>query len=532
MTKIYIIFFTLWVWAQVCYCQITFQKIIGGSGFELSTGISQLNDGSYIISGRTNSFGAGNSDVYFIKLDSYGDTLWTKTYGNIKDESSWSILQTKDGGYIITGVSTSFISLPTDTENIYIIKTDSNADTLWTRTYGGIGFIEGTDAKQTSDGGYAFFASTRSFGAGGFDYYLIKTNENGDTLWTQVYGGVNDDLFYRLQQTTDKGYLISGYTYSFGAGGADAYIVKTDSLGVLQWSKTYGGSRDDFITDAKQTTDGGFIFTGYTQSYNTNLLDTFTTFVIKTNSIGDTLWIKTYGANNTTVSHQVFQSSDGNYILVGYTGHTNGNSIGSYNAYLLKIDANGDTLFSKVVTTSFSEFNAAQATVDGGMIMVGDVNLSSVDMFLVKTDSMGNSSCGQSTTQTRVNKVSMVVTNPITQQNSTQTIVRNTNTLIGHGANINTLCTNAAIEQFTKNNLQLSVYPNPNTGSFTIIYTLEQDAIMYLYDVQGKQVYSINISAEQKSVEINNLDLQNGMYMYKVLNNGTMLNNGKLIILK
>jgi hypothetical protein len=153
------------------------------------------------------------------------DTLWTKTYGGIDFEAGYSVTQTKDGGYIIAGVTCYSFN-----NDAYLIKTDSNGDTLWTRTYGRIWGSNkdnwGYSVAPTSDGGYIIAGWTSSFGTGGYDVYLIKTDSNGDTLWTKTYGGSGDDFGNSVAQTGDGGCIITGYTFSYGAGDGDVYLIK------------------------------------------------------------------------------------------------------------------------------------------------------------------------------------------------------------------------------------------------------------------------------------------------------------------
>jgi hypothetical protein len=169
-------------------------------------------------------------DFYLIKTDSSGDTLWTRTYGGDDIDEGFSVQQTADGGYVIAGVTESFGAGDMD---VYLIKTDSSFDTLWTRTYSGEGDDHGYSVQQTDDGGYVIAGFTESFGAGEEDVYLIKTDSSGDTLWTRTYGGVGFDYGRSVQQTEDGGYVIAGYTNSFGAGGADVYLIKTDPDGMV-----------------------------------------------------------------------------------------------------------------------------------------------------------------------------------------------------------------------------------------------------------------------------------------------------------
>src|SRR5437867_391901 len=202
--------------------QTVFQRTYGGSGDDYGNAVQQTSDGGYIIAGSTSSFGVGG-DVYLIKTNALGDTLWTRTYGSPFDDYGYSVQQTSDGGYIITG---STGSCGPGCSDVKLIKTNSLGDTLWTRTYGGSFADRGYSVQHASDGGYIIVRSTPTCGSSDVDVYLIKTNALGDTLWTRTYGGSGNDYGNSVQQTSDGGYIVGGYTLSFGAGSSDVYLIK------------------------------------------------------------------------------------------------------------------------------------------------------------------------------------------------------------------------------------------------------------------------------------------------------------------
>ena len=161
----------------------------------------QTNDGQYVLVGITRSYIKNTDDIYLLKIDSLGDTVWTKTYYSIKDEWAGSVAQTFDGGYILAGRSS---NKGPGVSSVYIIKTDAFGDILWTRNYGGPNFDAAQDVLQTLDGGYAIVGYTYSFGSGSSDFYLIRTDDKGDTLWTKTFGGNSDDFAIRLRKKEEK----------------------------------------------------------------------------------------------------------------------------------------------------------------------------------------------------------------------------------------------------------------------------------------------------------------------------------------
>ncbi len=315
---------------------ILWTRIYGGIDADKCKSVQQCSDGGYIIAGETNSFGAGNYDVYLIKIDANGDTLWTRTFGGTGIDRAESVKEATDGGYIITGSTSSFGAGGKD---VYLIKTDANGETLWTKTFGAIDDEEGHSVQLTTDGGYIIAGFTESFGAGGRDVYLIKTDANGDTLWTSTHGGTNDDRGYSVQQCNDGSFVIAGDTKSFGAGNSDFYLVKTDANGETLWSRDYGGSAIDIGFSLQQTTDEGYIIAGSTQSFNVGYFDIY---LVRTDATGDTLWTRTYGSYNYEHGRSVQLTTDGNYVVAGWTW-TYGPGISAF--WLLKIAGDGEPLY-------------------------------------------------------------------------------------------------------------------------------------------------------------------------------------------
>ena len=246
--------------------------------------IQQTTDGGYIITGTsssTSNIGNGSTDVYLIKINENGIEQWSQIFGDYSEDRGNSVQQTQDGGYIITGSTNSYGNGISD---VYLIKTDSQGDSIWTKTFGGEYIDEGLSIQQTLDGGYIIVGNTESFGNGNSDIYLIKTDENGSELWFKTYGGTAVDEGLSVQQTLDGGYIIVGNTESFGNGNRDVYLIKTDENGNEQWTKTLGGEDDDYGRSVQQTTDGGYIICGTTLSFGNGYSDIY---LIKTDESGN-----------------------------------------------------------------------------------------------------------------------------------------------------------------------------------------------------------------------------------------------------
>jgi len=247
-------------------------KTIGGKKADMGTSLIQTSDGGYAIAGYTESFGAGEDDVYVVKLDANGNLQWTKTIGGKKADAGVSLIQTSDGGYAIAGYTKSFGAGEWD---VYVVKLDANGNLQWTKTIGGKKEDAGRSLIQTSDGGYAIAGTTQSFGAGEWDVYVVKLDANGNLQWTKTIGGPESEIGQSLIQTSDGGFAIAGETYSFGAGGRDVYVIKLDANGNLQWTKTIGGENDDRGFSLIQTSDGVYVITGVTYSFGAGGADVY-----------------------------------------------------------------------------------------------------------------------------------------------------------------------------------------------------------------------------------------------------------------
>ncbi len=206
------------------------EKTYGGVSIDEGYFVQQTKDEGYIITGRTKSKGVDVYDVYLIKTDKEGNKLWEKTFGGTNDDRGKSVQQTKDEGYIIAGYT---MSKGAGGADVYLIKTDKEGNTLWEKTFGEASYDCGKSVQETKDEGYIIVGWTKSIRmhTGGYDVYLIKIDKEGNTLWEKTFGGVSYDAGYFVQQTKDEGYIIAGLTESWGAGKADVYLIKTDKQG-------------------------------------------------------------------------------------------------------------------------------------------------------------------------------------------------------------------------------------------------------------------------------------------------------------
>jgi hypothetical protein len=324
--------------------QVEWEKTFGGAGDDRGYSVQQTSDGGYIIVGETWTSG-GWYDVYLVKVDANGNMQWSKTFGGLNHDWGFSVQQTRDGGYIIVGVTTSYGAGWAD---VYLIKVDANGNMQWSKTFGGLNHDWGFSVQQTRDGGYIIVGATMSYGAGGYDVYLVKVDANGNMQWNKTFGGRGDDRGRSVQQTSDGGYIIVGETWTSG-GWYKVYLVKVDANGNMQWSKTFGGRGDDWGYSVQQTSDGGYIIVGATTSYGAGGEDVY---LIKVNANGNMQWNKTFGGRNHDRGYSVQQTSDGGYIIVG---ETRSYGAGGYDVYLIKLSLGTIPPTTVTVTTTVTQ---------------------------------------------------------------------------------------------------------------------------------------------------------------------------------
>ena len=342
---------------------LQWQKTFGGIGWDEGRSVQQTSDGGYIITGFTRSFGQGDADVYLVKTDSNGNDVWQKNYGGIGDDKGAVVHQTSDSGYIIAGQTDSFGAGSSD---VYLVKTDPNGNSIWQKTFGGASIDRAFSLQKTSDNGYIIAGYTLSSGVGNYDVYLIKTDTNGNKKWQKTFGGNDRDVGRSVQQTSDSGYVIAGYTQSYGMGYHDVYLIKTNPNGDMQWQKTFGGSGNDIGDFVQQTADSGYIIVGNTRSYGAGSEDVY---LIKTDPNGNTIWQQTFGGIGFDEGRSVQQTSDGGYIIAGYTQLYD---TGRYDMYLIKTDPNGNSEWQKIYGGINGDIaKAVQQTSDGGYIIAG-----------------------------------------------------------------------------------------------------------------------------------------------------------------
>lgn len=357
--------------------ETTWSKTYGANSYASAYSVEQTSDGGYILAGRTHNSATGY-DFWLVKVDSAGNMQWNKTYGGTGGDFAYSVQQTSDGGYIFASTAYNPSSGGYD---FWLVKTDGGGNMQWNNTYGStytdsMGATWNYDdvaysVEQISDGGYVLAGSTGGDSGASLDFWLVKTDGSGNVEWSKAYGGFYDDVAYSVQQTSDGGYILAGSTSNLAnifdiALVYDFLLVKVDSEGNKQWSKSYGGTRYDFAYSVKQTSDGGYIVAG-TRDYAG--ITGYAFWLVKTDGSGNMEWNKSYGGSRDEMAYSVQQTSDGGYIAAGYT-HSFG--AGGEDIWIVKADGSGNLQWSKTYGSFYNdEAHSVEQTSDGGYIVAG-----------------------------------------------------------------------------------------------------------------------------------------------------------------
>jgi hypothetical protein len=332
MKKIILIFSLTFASFINLYAQ--WARTYGGNSIDNTNSIQQTNDGGYIAAGETASFGAGGGDVWILKLTSAGTIEWQRTYGGIDRDWATTIQQTRDGGYIVAAETYSFGAGGLD---LWILKLSSTGTIEWQRTYGGSSDEYASFIQQTRDGGY--IVAAHSFGPYSSHLLISKLSSTGAIEWQRIYwryGG--PDYAWEIQQTSDGGYIVAAQSWSLSAKQYDAWILKLTSTGDIEWQRTYGGTDRDRAQVCLPISDGGYIVTGWTRSFGAGQDDAW---ILKLTSTGDIEWQRTYGGSDTDhAEYPYIQYENGIKYIV--TGSTCSFGTGKSDAWILKLCSDGD----------------------------------------------------------------------------------------------------------------------------------------------------------------------------------------------
>jgi hypothetical protein len=312
---------------------IQWNQTYSGVGQSISETLIQTSDEGFAFAGYTYSMseGAGGLYTWLAKTDYNGNLQWNQTFGQLGTAIAYSIIQTNDHGYAITGG----YNTPSGGVEAYVIKTDSAGNLVWNTTYGNAGYDQLNTIIQESDGSYVLAGSTSSSSTGTSSLWLLKLDSSGNLQWNQTYAGLNSEILSNMVKTLDGGYALVGWSPVSGSSNVDFLLVKTDSSGAKQWSKTYSGLNVSQALSGIQTADQGYALAGVTNSSNTAFAKAW---LVKTDSLGNAQWNQTYGGSGQNAATSIVQASDEGYVLGGFTNST---GAGAEDFWLFKTDANG-----------------------------------------------------------------------------------------------------------------------------------------------------------------------------------------------
>ncbi len=355
-----------------------FERVVGGPAYDRGVHVTATRNGGYAVVGVTESSGAGRADVYLVRFDAAGKVLWSETYGGEDVDNGWSVLETDDG-FALAGFTKSSGNGGFD---FYLIRTDDRGGVVWEKTYGGEGDERCWALAPAAGGGFLLAGETNSSGAGERDWLVIETDAAGEQLWSKTYGGARDDRCFAVAAGPDGGYVLAGQTYSEGAGDRDAQVISIDADGEELWSKTFGGEGSDVGHSVCRTSSGDYLVTGYTASFDADHEDPY---LIRVRADGSTVWTRVLPVPRKCRVITGAQATDGGFFCVGFSVPPGGRR---GQALLLRASAGGELEWRRnffAGARGESLGYTVCTTADGGCVFTGHaVRDGNPELFLVK----------------------------------------------------------------------------------------------------------------------------------------------------
>ena len=308
-------------------------EAFGEEGADVARSIIQTEDGGYAVVGSIWTKYASKQDFWLIKLGENGNKEWDKTFDEDENDIAYSLIQTEDGGYAIAGSTGLRVWGET---NCWVIKLDVKGNMEWDSNFGGTGWDETYSIIQTKDEGFIAIGCVWSKGAGRGDVRVAKLNKRGNLVWDKTFGGRENDEAYSIIQTEDRGYAVAGFTVLEETGDRDILVIKLDKEGNKVWDRAFGGTSEDWANSIIQTKDGGYMVAGWTSSMGAGKTDVW---IVKLDKRGDLIWDKTFGGSENDEAHSIIQTDDGGYAVVGWT---KSKGAGNSDVWIIKLDENGN----------------------------------------------------------------------------------------------------------------------------------------------------------------------------------------------
>lgn len=519
MTKILISIFLI-TFQFLGYAQVSFQRMyrnikefnIGGS---FGATILQTTDSGYVILGiNSDTLNAGLNDIYLIKTNSFGDTLWTKIYGTSQLDYAYKIIQTSDGGFAFCGVSES---------NTILIKTNDVGDTLWTKKYLSSNYFSMAHSlKQTSDGGFILAGEVCTISPN-TDFLLMKTDIAGNLQWAKKYGGIGLERAFSVFEINGSGYILSGFSQSFSPMNDEFYVVRTDLNGNLLWSKIYGGNGTDIPYCMHNTNDGGFIMAGISSSFNGNNQDIY---IMKIDSIGNLIWSKDYDISLYDYANFLSQTNNNGFVVSG------GINIGGVNfsPFILKLNSSGNTIWSKTIDTNYIAYCGIQTNDNGYAFLTKRCDPISCGLSLHKTDSLGNACIQNSISPNNISHTTFESVPATISDTSSFFDTSSLNLSIGSRGYISQICSPLSAIQSMNNKYELNIFPNPYSSQTNIQTNISfHNATLTFFNIFGQSVKQINNISGQ-TITLDRDYLSNGLYVVQLTEDNIMKALFKIVI--
>jgi hypothetical protein len=513
--------------------QSQYQRTIGGTLDDVLYSSVQTTDGGFIATGWTRSFGVDSANIYVVKISSSGTIQWSKTIGGANDDGAYGVIQSTDGGYVVAGYTRSFGAGDYD---MLIIKLSSSGAVEWNKTIGAAGYDYARSVIQVADGGYIIDGATNSFGAGNFDYYFVKLSSSGSLEWSKTAGGTNIDRASFMIQTSDGGFAVTGRTNSFGAGNYDVCLIKFTSSYNIDWSNVIGGTDYEEANSIRQTTDGGYVIAGQTGSYGAGLYDMY---ILKVNSLGALQWSRTVGGTNNDYGNSIFQTTEGGYIV---GGSVTSFGAGGQDMYIVKLTTSGTLDWSRTIggTNNDLAYTVYQ-TSDGGYNVngyTGSFGVGAYDLFNVKLNSSGNT-CGNSTSPSSLSGSGGTVTTTTLTAVSQASSIATLTPAISSGGTVTTLCLVGIQQNVIESPDSYSLsqnHPNPFNPNTNIKFQVKSSGNIKLvvFDILGKEVVTLvneKLAPGTYETTFDASAYPSGVYFYKLITDG-FTENKKMTLIK
>lgn len=489
--------------------QTQFQRTYNHLGFEDATCIYPKSGGGFLIGGFSGTGQYGPFKTYLIDVDSLGNLNWGKTYGSTISETIQGMTPTSDGNYALIGTTFSFNSQPYG--NTYLLKVSPSGNLLWSKIYGGPDYDYGHSIKETSDHGFIITGLSSSFSAGGYDLHAIKTDSAGNAVWAITIGGPSNDEAQKVVETNDGSFMLFGTCSSYSPMMIpynEFTICKISSGGNFMWMKKYSCGGYNNCYGVQPTNDGGYVLAGWTDGYGQGQNDVL---VMKSDSSGNIAWAHTYGGDSLDIAYNIISAPNGDYLVSGYTKSFGS---GNYDAYVLRLDSVGNHLWSKTYGGAAQEFASAICnTNDGGFALVGNTKSFGVtgsDIYFLKCDANGNNGCnetGAATVQmnptpsvTSINPITLLLWNSINVTSTTAS-----------GGSSTLLCTTVPSTLDFSHDELIQIFPNPANKIITVKTTDYMLENFEVYNYLGLKM-EVDCQSQQNETILDISNLKSGMY--------------------